>query len=83
MFYYGVPIEDIKRFYKGKEQQYLFDTALMQLESEGMIKREGESFVVTKEAGDAFLCYGNYLKYVEAKRRNRLIMKKQRFWIQK
>ena len=54
MFYYGVPIEDIKRFYKGKEQQYLFDTALMQLESEGMIKREGESFVVTKEAGDAF-----------------------------
>ena len=28
MFYYGVPIEDIKRFYKGKEQQYLFDTAL-------------------------------------------------------
>ena len=48
MFYYGVPIEDIKRFYKGKEQQYLFDTALMQLESEGMIKREGESFVVTK-----------------------------------
>ena len=56
MFYYGVPIEDIKRFYKGKEQQYLFDTALMQLESEGMIKREGESFVVTKEAGDAFLC---------------------------
>ena len=72
MFYYGVPIEDIKRFYKGKEQQYLFDTALMQLESEGMIKREGESFVVTKEAGDAFLCYGNYLKYVEAKRRQQV-----------
>lgn len=72
MFYYGVPIEDIKRFYKGKEQQYLFDTALMQLESEGMIKREGESFVVTKEAGDAFLRYGNYLKYVEAKRRQQV-----------
>ena len=82
MFYYGVPIEDIKRFYKGKEQQYLFDTALMQLESEGMIKREGESFVVTKEAGH-FCVMGIILNMLKRRGDNRLIMKKQRFWIQK
>lgn len=82
MFYYGVPIEDIKRFYKGKEQQYLFDTALMQLESEGMIK-ERESFVVTKEAGTHFCVMGIILNMLKRRGDNRLIMKKQRFWIQK
>ena len=51
MFYYGVPIEDIKRFYKGKEQQYLFDTALMQLESEGMIKKRGGKLCRDKRGG--------------------------------
>lgn len=69
MFYGGIKHAAIRAFYEGHGREAMLDTVLMQLSSEGMVKREEGSYAITRKGIEVFQRYGNYQKYAEARSR--------------